>query len=557
MADAPQGLFWFSGIQSLLHARFTLTLGTSPSVATLYIPPQPGPLPNIGTLSIAYGGGRIDFPDCRLIDRHDEISNDGFQVWSISVADHRWRWKWPVINGEYNIRMDDQTVRGSGGQRNVQSNTIRQMQELVGLCFEALGERGAKFDVVQNGTFPESRWESKLATAALDELLESVNCTVRLLPGNKISVVRFNEGNNLPGGAILSNSQATVPPDVPDSIRIAFGRTLWQHDFELEAVGREPDGRVRPINQLSYTPTTAGGWSAIDLPHFQGIKDRRCRELAAETVYRWYRIKTPFTLPGWGEEITDLDRILPITDRQIQKANFNGREETLPAWVYGQYYEGHSKLANNITKLVGDLKIDPRSIYTREYSIDQERGIVKLADATYMNTPYQNIGALRRPANLRLRTSVNLRQDKTRAWLYYGYTRRISQQSLGTDPLEIRHDDLALQFHRVNGQKIESNRKDCDEAADYYINAAQSAMITTHPVTRKYAGFLAIPPDGNILQVAWWIEPDGHAYTQASWQNEADRKHVPTINEQRFNQSLNDALEAVRKIPRERRKRGQ
>jgi len=117
-----------------------------------------------------------------------------------------------------------------------------------------------------------------------------------LVSTGNVRLIPTGVGADLPTGAVMDISAAFDPPEMPDKIAILCGHTRYQCDFELEAVGKDTDGKIKLINDLSYMP--AGGWFTADMPKFSCITAANARELAQETVLRWYRIKVPFSLPA-------------------------------------------------------------------------------------------------------------------------------------------------------------------------------------------------------------------------------------------------------------------
>ena len=543
MSEGVQGRFFFSGIQGVLQASFTLGLGTVPSVCNMYIPPQRQRLPEVGMLQLQYGGVNLLFPDARLIDSQFARDPDGREVWSLSIADHRWRWQFGHISGNYNTRLDNQKFR--------QDTKLQKPQELAKLCLDAMGEK-ADIRLLDNTQYPEVQWEYTRPSAALEELIEPLNCRVRMINGNQVSLVRLNEGLDLPDGSdVLFGSDAINPAERPDSLRFVAGRTLWQYDFPLEMVGLERDGNIVPVDKLSYTPTGAGKWIEADIPNFQCVKDLKCRELAHRSVFKWYRLKTPFKLPG-GITVKDLWRVLPISDRQVQEQTVLGKKEAMAALVLGEYYRGNTKIENNTKNLAADIKLDPKIIYDGDFNIDTERGLVMFSDFVYGIGDFAGqAGGRKQAAKLVLRTSVGLRDEKTGGWIHHQVDRKLGQ-NFSTQPMCIIKNDIALQYHKPIGKTaVENNKAEVEKFAAYYLDGAARSLQTTFPAMRTYAGFKPIMPDGAIQQVTWSVDAQGFATTTASRQLEWNRTSAPEFKEHQFNQKITAALAKLEQRPKE------
>ena len=140
---APQGIAYFAGIQAFLSFNYTLTPGITPGLATLYIPPQPGRIFEVGPLLVSYGNTQLVFPDCKVDRISVETDGEGHTVWGLSILDRRWKWAWGRISGYYNVRRGETLVK----------ETEKRPQELATLCLEAMGETG--YDVSRMPDIPE------------------------------------------------------------------------------------------------------------------------------------------------------------------------------------------------------------------------------------------------------------------------------------------------------------------------------------------------------------------------------------------------------------------
>lgn len=547
---APQGLFYFAGIQALLSANFTITPGITPSTATLYIPPQPGKILRGGPLLLTYGGVELTFPDCRADQIAIEIDREGREIWALTVLDRRWKWKFAGrISGYYNVRRGEKLIE----------DTEKTPRQLATLCLKAMGERRYSVDQLPNDSRPEIEWDYELPSQALAQLCDSLGCQVVLRLDDRVSIERIGRGRKLPRGLdVLAGSQEFDPPERPDSLVFAAGRTRWQADLELEAVGQDVDGEIKPIDQLSYTPQNprvpgnaqAGprSWRFSDPPHFNQISQGKARELAKATVFRWYRIKTPFDLPK-EREIEELNRILPVEDKQVEKHEVLNELQPRPAWVYGKWWGGFEDARPVVDEIEHDLRNKPKGLYTRGFALDTQNGIVKFNEAVYLlkradkfGGPGPAFGWLVLPADLRLRTAVSLRDKKTWGWIREEVRRTRSGRKSGTLPRYIRRDDIALStyFDHESARQID-NMQEVRKAADHYLDITEREYQLSAPGSVSYAGFKPIGVDGAIQQVTWTVDTQGYATTRIS-RNKEEVVLAPTYKERRFLERLQGVL---------------
>lgn len=540
----PQGLFKFGGLRGLCSASMTLSLGTSPNVATMYIAPQNlSTVPSNDTLYLTYDGGGISFPDCLVTDVNFEVRPDGFEVWMLSIADCRWRWQYPVISGEYNIRRDDQ---------NINPLTTKSARELARLLMAKLDFPNADVSKVPNDAFPETHWEYTRVDSALPDLLEPLGLRVRLLPGNRVSVVEVGKGASLPTQGRLSSGITVKPPERPDSLVFVAGRSMWQHDFKLWAVGRDLDGSWKKIDDLDYKPQL--GWEYFDVDRGHQIADSRAMKLAKDTVFKCYSIALPFKLPTSANPKDDVEiafgegwRILPMGERQLQKAKFienadPNHEETLQPWIYGQYFAEGAATVNNTEKLqelTGDVESFPNTLYVKGFSFDNNTGLVTFDEPVRKVIKNPNgPGNLYKPAELWLRVSCPLRDPDTRQFYHYEVERKLPGRKLGTAPKYIVKDDIAANAYYawVNGAaKAIGNLPKVLAYAQHYLDAEQAALQTDSPEKAAYGGFRDIAIDGAIQQVTWAVAEGGFATTVAARNNEIPI-YSPTFLEKRLNQ---------------------
>jgi hypothetical protein len=239
-------------------------------------------------MSFSDGVRTVTFSDCKITDVQGNFS-DG-QTMTIAILDRRWKWRFGQISGRYNIRV--------GGQ--IETGSKKNPRELLKLVFQSMGD--SRYDVrqVPVDTFPYIDWDLTTPDAALTQICDAINCHVCLGFDDVVRIVPDGVGADLPD---LPSSSSSVGLDVgvrPGKVGVASGLMRWQFDFPLTPVGLDVDGKVKPIDELSYRPKSKSGkplsktpWEGVDPVEMwcEQTVDTALRKLAVETVWRWYRIR--------------------------------------------------------------------------------------------------------------------------------------------------------------------------------------------------------------------------------------------------------------------------
>ncbi len=553
---APQGTAYWGGINDFISASFTFTPGISPSVCRIVIPPQSvSNLQAGGDLTWRYGGSRIVFRDCRL----DSVMASGganrTESWTLYIQDRRWLWRETGrISGFYNV----QTTGG------LKKDSEKSPRELAKLCLNAMGEKKFSLAGLPNDTRPEIDWDYANPAEALASLCDWLGCSVVLGLDNRVYIVRNGQGRKLPRQNIIDGAEVLDPPDPPGKIVVVGGRTRYQHDFKLEAVGLDADGEIRPINDLTYIKemNNGGNWlETADVPDFNGLKNARIRGLARLSVFRWYRIKTPFRLPGVTQPINDLRRILPLDDTQLERSKKDPKKnerkesasEPLPPWVFGVFCKGGESLKSSTEKIEHNIKKNPEGLYTGEFEIDAETGIVRF------NEPVCKIKKddknSKQPAELVLRIACNLRDEKTRGWAREEFSggAKVRSRHRSKKKYLLREDiarEIYARFHPKPVKTVD-NLDAVTKTARCYLEAELAKYATRRAGTVIYAGLVPISPDGVTKQVTFTVGGNGRASTRIS-RNREEPHLAPTYAEKRINEQSFAELRQARKTAAQR-----
>lgn len=499
-----QPRFSYPGIMDYQSASYTLSHGTIPGkiqvrcVAGTANPAAKGTARFIDPTT----GVTVQLPDCIVDSAHIELSPRGDRIIRFDIFDQRWRWRFGRISGQYNLRNED------GSQ--ILPGTEKTPRELAKLCFDAMGIDRGDVSKMPNKARPFIDWDVKNPSSALASLADTVGCSVVLKTNGRVSIEPIGVGKNLPFNAFsLSGDTGFDPPELPLGIEFVAGATKYQVDFELEAVGEDFDGSIKPIDDLSYKP--ANGWS-FETPWMDNV-GKLFQELAQQSVYKMYRIKIPKYLPGVEKKrenkLTSIDEVLPLLDAQndFDVMPDDSKKRRKP-WVYGLFAQGETTLEQRRGKKPEpDLENTPDQHYKRSFEVDHARGIVIFSEQVY---DFVDNGTkdLTKPADIRLRVAVNWRRPKTRALEHWTQLR--GRSSARENPIVINRSDVALErkLDVINFRPTD-NEGEVKDQAKFYLDQAVAELQPRPIGSAQYVGIHPIEPDGAIRQVSWSIMTDG------------------------------------------------
>lgn len=526
---APQGLATFPGISVITGADFTLSHGITPSVCLIRTVPHTRFIAEVGTLRFTFANTRLDFPEAVLNTASLRVDESGLR-WSLQIMDRRWKWENGSIAGRYNIRGADGVVF---------FDTEKTPQELATLLLQAMNEQRFDVSAIPNRSRPEVTWNHVNPAQQLATLCEQLSCRIVLGIDNRVTIHRIGRGRDLPrNGLEMNEGFGWNSRRRPDSLAVVCGPRRFQSKLKLEPVGEDTGGEVKLIDDLSYTPAT--GWLGENSAFFDGVvntfvKDGKTVEtsdLAAKTVWRWYRVAKPpagqgFAVPGFDGDVPTVGQILPLENGLIETAlDPDGTRRQKPAVVSG-VFRSLGKDDENTTE---------GTFYSGDFQIDTSRGIVKFAKPV---TKYNNAAAgdfKETFADLFLTVAFPVEDLKTRIAVRTIIERRLPGRKRGTGPLLLQHPEIIQTTRQtftndVRPLAVLDNFNDVLIEANHYLDAVQEEFRTTPSKDIQYAGLLPIQPDGAIHQVSWRVGPGG-ALTRASLNMEYNI-FVPSFAERR------------------------
>lgn len=563
MAGEPQGLASFPGVNQVVRASYTLSHGVSPGVCEMEIAPQAGGIKEGGPLRFTFGGFQLLFPDCRADLATAGLTSDGL-IWSIRILDRRWKWQFGEVSGEYNRR--------DGKGKLINEKTP---QEIAEILLDAAGEDADVSEIPNDGR-PHVEWTAENPMQALASLCDDLGCRIVMRIDSTLRIERVGIGNLLPTDWLLTQTLENNPPERPDTIRVIGSPTIVQCRLELESVGRDLDGSIKPIDDLSYKPSD--GWgkeNPYTFPNVAGdtsqadvlaaaadkkeLSTEDAKSNALQTVFRWYRVKesslTSLTIPDITPP-SKLEQILPLESGLVDTYLDNGEEKQKSPKVFGVYWIENS----DVTAPVNSTQFGAYYRYKGDFQLDTERGIVQFARPVQKwNSEDETFD----PAEMVLECAFAVRDAESFAPSRITFDYQMPGPKLGTKPYIVKRTgqddrtgkkaDLQLRWKQVISPgrtetsafvDVRSDNDDPKRKALYYALAAATKFQPQVSGTGVYAGLLPINLDGAIQQVTWSVGPSG-ATTEAS-RNSEHSDFIPAYNQRRFSESMGNILQKLK-----------
>ncbi len=563
----------FPGIAQIQSATIRQSHGVLPDSFVLTIAPQPSNVVlEIGDLTLEYNNQRLVFPDCR-VDQASFRFDGGGQLVSLTILDRRWRWQLTqyredgdrfagILSGEYNVRREDGTLKKiAGGNPDFAiDNSERTPQQLAQLCLLAANEPIAPdaLNPLPNDVRPYVVWDDANAMLELENLADLLGCRVVKGIDNVTRIRKFNQGRLLPEDGLISYGASADFSDAPDAVGVTCGYVRFQHDFELEAVGLDVDGSIKPIDDLSYKP--ADGWSNLALLSAFGVLDEEGHQnLAMRSVYRWYRVKVPFTLPIFGT-VTRRDQIV-LLGSQVFQEEVENIKQSRDAMVYGIWFRGNDALPDNSAEELVYLPDDAvenlpsndarvAMIVRQGFSIDPDTHTVKFGDHVWKKND-DDLGW--GPATLRLRTSCYVRYAETGEFVRYRKVRALRNVANPSVAFQ-RHDEIKRTVYAIYNNdfqitSIHENGTEADPEIEHYLSEAVvrygAAKI---PQVGVYAGWrFDVDLDGAIHSITWTLSATDDTGPHTVIERQHDTGGNASIP-YRLRRRFNETAEANRRI---------
>lgn len=340
------------GDLSLIGADWVIGRGSRPSSFVLRVSYNRSlDLASSGTLTLQSNRSAWTLTGCiaSVSTVRFEQGVTGKRHWVIRVWDRRRTWKGRRIDGGYNLRYRDCTVKPS---------TQKTMKELWDILFAKASEPSAVAYLSDATVHPPADWANELVTTAMDSLCELFPAHICLEASDRFTVRQTGDGPVIPtpesnlGKAPLYTCRVDRGPL---KVCIRCAPTLFQAFLRLVAIGRDADGTIKPINDLSYKP--AGGWEAEHPQFFSGVAPEY-RHLAFKYIWRMYQVDVQ-DVPGCDVDIDDVQQF-DLDDVLVEMGGTGDDKFQIPAFVRGRFYpyQDHWFDTGDCIAWGGDFTID-------------------------------------------------------------------------------------------------------------------------------------------------------------------------------------------------------
>lgn len=577
----------------VVEATYTCAHGVTPGVATLVTPVlDRTAIGTSGTLTFSDGlNNPVPIPDCRVIDSAETDLPGGTRGLALTIADARHRWKYGSVSGAHNVidRHPDPEVIPEGefvvrGGIFV-PGTERTPSQLIRTCFGLL-DTPVAFISIPEDERPPVNWQSDNPARAADRVAEAVGCRLIYQPlAGRVLVA--------PPGAsasglnrrwpILSEQAVFDTGDRPTHVEIACGDTLVTDIVALRAVGWEEDGRLRPIEDLSYAPVDGwwnyspdyeGWWQAVRLGDCKSVQTARA--LARQFVWKLFRVDAiPVDRPLRGRKRNPKGKffepplfpkvrnrkVITISDRRVEpEKDASGQYITKPARVLTNGVDWKKDRAGRLQNFQSfdDPKVP--------FAVDADAGLVTFArpmyrirekkpatgedeqrqidDAKYGPPTPGRIQYLL--ADVYLHCAYRLRNGIT--WQYFNerVVKQIGSPVGGAMVESHRRPDLqrivsvTRALAELKRSSVADNAAEVRRKAAVAIAAAAVKHLPRDRLTRTYAGILPVDPDAGIQSVTWAIG-NGPPTTRIGVNTETE-VYLPSFAERRRKERSLDFL---------------
>lgn len=499
----------------LTRGDMLLTHGIAPSVCVAYAVAEPTDA-MYGDLAFTDGDMPIlTFKDC-AIDQYTltpPAVRRGFR-YRVLILDRRWKWKHCLISGRYNVRLADGTIK---------ADTKKTYKEVLEILLKALGETSYDIRLTEEGLEPpEVNWSSQRADLQLAYLCDRVGCLIVLRLDNTIKIVPYGEGPTYPTtGFELNPVIDTNPSALPKYVAATLGPTKFQMKIKLEAVGVDRDGSIRPIDELTYKPDA--GWK-YEIPGvFANVPDGEERQLARDTVYRWYRIQAfadgTKELPDSDYTIENITDILPLLPQLADVSDDTADTPFLDGYFFNSDLKG-------INEETGEF-----SRFDEEFELDTERGIVKLPYAVFKVIAAGDAVGHQDPAELYLTAAFYARKNPVSALWFYEYSHEINKRSTnGYGTAQVEQLDmfrcLIQEYIEKTRTTLRDNKTNVEEQARMLAESHAKIYTALPTMSMQWNGLYKIDIDGNVPMLRWLV--GGKAAT--TWGGKNLEYHYQTMS---------------------------
>lgn len=466
MAD---GVF-FPGL-NIVSAEMSLVRGISPSICSAVVVPYDGMNLPPDTLTFLFNGNLWQFNNCAVVGApmRRRIVRDGQYrwLWSVQIADRRWKWKFGSISGTYNQRIPN-------------TATLTSAQQLMSLCLTAMGESNFDVSGAPTNVYPFVQWNGNNPAQELAKLCDYCACEVVLGLDDKVTIWPLGVGGTLPtaSGEMYPKFRYT-PRTVPSSIQVRGGESLYQYRLLLEAIGRGTN-LVQSVNPDWLSGITIG----VESLNFPDVTNTVGSELAMATGWRQFRVKSQegggLNVPGVSVSINNTSQyqlknyiLYTAYDDRTQKY------QTLPYYVEGDFWP-YSDLPNNTSNTV---YLGPSTIYPDRLLVEFQYPVIA----------FDTSGLIKAPT-LYLQAAYGVKDPNGES------VRIVRNLTLGGTggQLTLNRPEVFAGYAATGNTEGAAFTE-----ADAYLTLFQRKFNSPLACSMEYAGVRPVALDGNIAQVVW------------------------------------------------------
>jgi hypothetical protein len=413
--------------------------------------------------------------------------------------------------------------------------------------------------------FPEVNWEHDNAAQALHELLNMFDLRVCPRWDGGVSIERLGYGRELGDRDLIeSQGQELDPIEKPESVHFVTQPVRFNVDFELEPVGEDVDGKIYPIEELSYysdsmEDSDPGAGFDNTMPEQDDDYNYTLAALAEKCIFKWWRIKLPSTKGGppneaikkfkenWGE-IKYIEQFLPLLGVQaatgidaVEKKSF-----TKPPIVFGKFLDDGDlgSLSTESDKKIpwsnlDDVKINDPNDYKHvvtfsPMSLDAERGIVMFQDV--ITSQRSDSDAKFERPKLWLRCGCYIKDVTTCTPVRYISQKKVEPRS-PAKVLTIMVNEASPYYGATDSG--DNNIKDVEKIIRNYDAEIREQFRPITSEAATYIGLLAYGIDGAIREVGWSVNESG---STTHVQRNSDKSQANSVGYVRRNQILDDII---------------
>ena len=168
----PTGRAFFPGLTNYIKTvTMPMIHGIAPGVGSITAVPFAGFANTVGDLVLTYDSTTIRFRDCSIVNPSLKGGANSPRMWSLSVLDRRWKWKFGEVSGRYNSLRPD---------NDLDERTEKTPRELATLLLDAMGEENYDISALPDTARPHVNWYFANPALELQNLCDSLGCRVIL-----------------------------------------------------------------------------------------------------------------------------------------------------------------------------------------------------------------------------------------------------------------------------------------------------------------------------------------------------------------------------------------